>query len=412
MKFNFIIPSWSYWQEPTRAQPLTQMYLSTILEQEGHSVIFTDFRDGIKDPEDADAFLYTVASPDMVEVEEMVKLFRKTKRAAHIAGGPHVNIFPDDSLEIFDSIVLGNGEESIKQIGKDLEHGWTKRRYNMKAEGEYPFTKRHFLPKEKIVTSLFKTEDIPSTTVLFSHGCPYSCSFCANYNRQPIRSRSIESISQEIDYLKKEYGIRGLSLQDEICFPKNAIEFLDMIKSKGIYWRGQTRAGTPKELLRKAKESGCLELSFGLESADQNTIDIARKGMRVEIVRQTLSDCKEIGIKTRLYLLNGLPGEPEDIVSKTKLFIEDTKPDVVLLSTLQPYPGSDIYNNPSKYGIKSIDRDFAKYNHLRCRFADSKDKLEEAVPFEYEKGRGFTRERIMSNLIELQTYLRDRGLNK
>jgi hypothetical protein len=107
-----------------------------------------------------------------------------------------------------------------------------------------------------------------------------------------------------------------------------------------------------------------------------------------------------------------LPGEPENIVLKTKKFITEMQPDIVLMSTLQPYPGSDIYNHPEKYGIRWIDRDFSKYNHLRCRFADSKDKIEDAVPFEYEKGKGFTRKRIMENLIELQEFLRERGLNK
>lgn len=412
MRFNFIIPSWKYWAEPTRAQPLTQMYLATILENDGHLVEFIDFRDGSKIPERADAYLYTVASPDFEEVRGIVASIRKRFKGIHIAGGPHVNIFPEESLEVFDSIVLGNGEESIRQIARDIDTKKVQKRYNIAIKGEYPFSRRHFLPKEKIVTNLFKTEDIPSTTALFSHGCPFSCSFCANYNRQQIKSRSIESISQEIDYLKKDYGIKGLSLQDEICFPNAPYGFLEMIKSKSIFWRGQTRAGTPKDILKKAKESGCLELSFGLESVDQHTLDLTRKGMKVETIRQTLKDCRKIGIKTRLYLLNGLPGEPEDIVSRTKKFIEETKPDVVLLSTLQPYPGSDIYNNPKKYGIRTIDRDFTKYNHLRCRFADSKDKLEEAVPFEYEEGKGFTRERIMGNLIELQAYLRERGMNK
>jgi radical SAM superfamily enzyme YgiQ (UPF0313 family) len=414
MNFNFIIPSWSYWEEPTRAQPLTQLYLATILENEGHKVEFTDFRDGLKQPNKTDAYLYTIASPDIKEVEEIIKGIRKRfPFSIHIGGGPHVNIFPEESKEIFDSCVLGSGEESIKHVGRDLETGKLRRTYQIPIGKDYPFPKRHFLPKDKIVTSLFKTENIPSTTVLFAHGCPFYCAFCANYNRQPIRQRSLESVSDEIDYLKNEYGIKGLSLQDEICFPKDdPTAFLGLLESKGIVWRGQTRAGVSIDKLERSKQSGCLELSIGLESVDQSVINLMRKGIKVDMVRQTLRDCKKVGINTRLYLLNGLPGEPKDIVKRTKEFIEQENPDFVLLSTLQPYPGSDIYNHPENYGIKWIDKDFTKYNHLRCRFADSKDRLNEAVPFEYEQGRGFTRQEIMDNLINLQTYLRERGLNK
>jgi radical SAM superfamily enzyme YgiQ (UPF0313 family) len=410
MKFNFIIPSWSYWAEPTRAQPLTQLYLATILENEGHEIKFIDFRDGKKKIPKSDANFYTVASPDFEEVKNIVK----NNSGMHIAGGPHINIFSNESLEIFDAICIGRGEESIKQIARDIKTGTLKKIYQIKAKEDYPYTKRHFLPRKKIVTSLFKTEDIPSTTVLFSHGCPFNCSFCANYERGPIIRRSLKSISEEIDYLKYEYGIRGLSLQDEICIPygNEAYSLLELLSQKGIKWRGQLRAGISKDILDLARRSGCVELSFGLESVDQKTLDLTNKGMKVEIVKQTLRDCKKVGIKTRLYLLNGLPGEPENIVLKTKKFITEMQPDIVLMSTLQPYPGSDIYNHPEKYGIRWIDRDFSKYNHLRCRFADSKDKIEDAVPFEYEKGKGFTRKRIMENLIELQEFLRERGLNK
>jgi anaerobic magnesium-protoporphyrin IX monomethyl ester cyclase len=411
MKFNFVIPSWSYWEQPTIAQPLTQMYLATILENEGHEIRFIDFRDGKKTIPKADANFYTVASPDFEEVRQIIK----ENPGVHIAGGPHVNIFPDKSLEVFDAIAIGRGEEAIKQIAKDLQNNNLKRKYDLPVKEQYPFPKRHFLPKEKVVTSLFKTIDIPSTTVLFSHGCPMQCIFCANYNRQQTNRRKLEDISDEIDYLKREYKIKGLSLQDEICIPVNhrdAEKFLKLMWSKEIIWRGQTRAGVDEDIIKMASLCGCLELSVGLESIEQSVLDLNRKGIKVEQVEHTLSLCKKYGIKTRLYLLNGLPGEPKDIVKRTIEFLDRVNPDVVLLSTLQPYPGSEIYNHPERFGIAHIDKDFSKYNHLKCRFANSKDNLGDTVPFEYEKDRGISREQLTDNLITLQTYLRSRGMNK
>ncbi len=416
MKANFIIPSWKYWAEPTRAQPLTQMYLATILENEGHDVHMTDLRTGNKKIPEADAFFYTVASPDMDEIskipEAVKKFYPKTK---HIAGGPHVSIFPDECENVFDAVVVGKGEEAIKQIARDVETDTLKSRYEMPANGEYPFPRRHFLPKDKIVTNLFKTIDVPSTTVLFSHGCPMSCTFCANYNRGPIQRRSLESIGEEIDYLKREYNIEGLSLQDEICIPPRndeAVEFLDLMRRKQLLWRGQTRAGVPKKILKKAADSGCFELSLGLESVDNKVLKLSKKGIKVRTAQRTLRDCRDIGLKTRLYLLNGLPGEPRNIADKTIDFLERTQPDVVLLSTLQPYPGSEIYEHPERFGMTITNKDFSTYNHLRCRFKDSDDSLEDAVPFEYEKGRGLSKEQIMANLERLQHYLIERGMNK
>lgn len=417
IKANFVIPSWSYWKEPLRAQPLTQLYLATILEREGHNVTITDLRDGQKDISKADIYFYTVASPDLKEVQGIVKDLRiKYPKAKHVAGGPHPTIFPD--VEGFDAVVVGRGEEAVKHITSQT---WPLQQlqkvYKVPVDlKDYPYPKRHFLPKDKIVNdNLFKTDNIRSTTAQFSFGCPYECGFCANYNRGPIRRNSLKKISDEIDYLKTEYGIKGLSLQDEIAIPldkKEAITFLELLKSKDIKWRGQIRALQDTSILRLAKESGLVELSFGLESVDEDVLKFMNKRINVSDVERTLQACKEYNIKTRLYLLNGLPGEKPSIVEQTKQFIDRTNPDLVLLSSFQPYPGCPIERNPEKYGIEWMSKEYDKFNHLVCRFEHSKDDVSYAVPYRFAPGKGMSRNQITSNLLNLQAYLRDRGVNK
>ena len=259
MKANIIIPSWKYWHQPLRAQPLTALYLATILEDNGAEVSITDFRDGEKVVEEADYYLYTICSPDLKECQGLAKKIKeKYPDSIHVAGGPHPTIFSGSKLDEFDISIAGPGEEFLYNLAR--------------SNKRVPFPKRHFLPEEKIVNDdLFKTDTIRSTTAQFSFGCPYACSFCANYSRGPIRRNSLEDISDEIDYLKSEYGIEGLSLQDEIVIPfkrKEAEEFLALLKSKNISWRGQTRALKDTSILKEAKESGLVELSFGLESVN------------------------------------------------------------------------------------------------------------------------------------------------
>ena len=416
MKANFIIPSWSYWKEPLRAQPLTQLYLATILEQEGVDVTFTDFRDKPnwnipKIIKEVDMYLYTVASPDFKEVEQIRQGIKKSyPKSKHIAGGPHASIVPQD-FENFDSVVVGRGEEALTKILEDFPDVHSL--YKEKADGLYPFPRRHFLSKEKIaMNNLFKTDNMKSTTAQFSFGCLFSCSFCANYNKDSLRRNPLEQISEEIDYLKSEYGIEGLSLQDEICIPKKPTKYLDMLISKNIKWRGQVRATIDENTMQHAKESGLIELAFGLESCDQDVLDCTNKKIKVEDVERTLEYCKKYDIKTRVYLLNGLPGEDESIVPKTIEFIERNNPDLVLLSSLMPYPGSPIERNPEKYGMKNLKTDYENFNHLLCRFDDSNDNIENAVPYEFEEGKGLSRGEIKNNLINLQSYLRGRDMNK
>ena len=417
MKANFIIPSWKYWKEPLRAQPLTQLYLSTILEEKGVDVEFTDFRA----PKDwveprvvnkADLYLYTIASPDLKECQQIASSIKKAyPNSKHIAGGPHPSILPHETKG-FDAIVVGRGEGALEEILKDFPY-LSQYYWNFDVKKDYPFPKRHFLLKEHIVNdNLFKTDNIKSTTAQFSFGCPFSCSFCANYNKGTIRRNSLEKVSQEIDYLKQEYGIEGLSLQDEICIPRKSKEYLDMLTTKNIKWRGQIRATINEDTLKHAKESGLVELSFGLESCDQRVLDLANKHIKVEDVERTLKYCNKYDVKTRVYLLNGLPGEDKSIVKKTINFIDKNNPDLILLSSLMPYPGSPIANNPEKYGIKWISKDYENFNHLLCRFNDSKDNPKFAVPYEFEEGKGMPRQQIMDNMLNLQSYLRGRDMNK
>lgn len=418
IKATFIVPSWHYWKEPTRAQPLTTLYLATILQEKGINTKITDLRGDNPDKiYKADIYFYTVASPDYEEVKGLVhNLKHKFPNAKHIAGGPHPTLMPDECLSTFDSVVIGRGENALVKIIEDFPN--VSPVYSIPVDYSkevFPFPKREFIKPKKVVTSLFKTEDVPSSTVLFSHGCPFNCSFCANYNRGKIERRNNEQISKEIEYLIKNYNIKGLSLQDEICIPLDydeAKSWADNIGKYNLKWRGQIRAGIDNRIIKLAKESGCIELSFGLESVSPRALKIAEKRIKLSDVEKTLKDCQDNNIKTRVYLINGLPGEPKDIVRQTKQFIEKNKPDVVLLSSLQPYPGSPIYENPERYEIKWIDKHYDKYNHLRCRFADSQDSLEETVPFEYKKGRGFTRKQIYDNLLNLQKFLMERGLNK
>ena len=59
-----------------------------------------------------------------------------------------------------------------------------------------------------------------------------------------------------------------------------------------------------------------------------------------------------------------------------------------------------------------MSKDYDQFNHLLCRFADSKDNPENAVPYEYKKGKGLSRKQIIDNMLELQSFLRGRDMNK
>ena len=416
IRASFIVSSWYYWINPIKQQPLTQLYLATLLDENADvDVGLIDLRGNpnIEIPE-RDIYFYTIISPDFQELIDLnAQIRNKYPAAVHVAGGIHASFYPHEVKRYFDSVVIGDGEEIFNIILEDYKKGSLLPIYKNSSKKFQTMPKRHFIPKERVISSLFKSRpEIRATTAFFSKGCPFLCGFCANYEPHQLYRKTIDNIIAEIDYLKSEYSIEGIALVDDICIPlaeNQADEYLKRVRHANIYWRGQTRAGVPQKILAKAREAGCLELAFGAESVSPEVLKIIDKRVEIATLKQTIKDCKDVGIWVQICLINGLPGEPENVVEITKEFINEVNPNSVVLCSLLVYPGSPFFINPKKYGITRIDMDYRKYQVVISRFKDI-DTNRRNLNFRYENG--FSEEQIIEHLLELQNFLTDEGYNK
>lgn len=433
LQVGFVMPSSGQNDKPFRNQPLVLLYLLTILEDKfGDSVNLSliDLRGVDEDsllfhiPE-KDVFLYSAATLDFAEVVTIVQGLRSIyPKAKHIAGGPHINIFPEECSKVFDAIVLGEGEESIVKVINDILAQDLKPVYR---QGEpvnldaYPYPDRKYLPRKAVVdTDLLGGSylDLPGTTFLFSRGCPFNCYFCANKELTfgPVRFRSPQLIEEEIEYLKREYQIEALAIKDDNSIPVNkrvARPILEAIGRTGIKWRGQSRAnGVHPDIVKLAAEAGCVDIAVGIESASQEVLKLINKNIDLDKAKEYIHLLKKAGIGVRLLFIMGLPGEPDDIVERTLSFIDEIEPSSVLLSILCPLPGSELFMQPKQFGITINTFDWRKYSLTAGRFRE--DELPDIV-FEYDKvtpwGKGMSKERIFQNYIQLQSILRKRELN-
>ncbi len=433
MKVNFITCSGEENYEPFRNQPLGTFHLMTLLEDKFKDRIdlsLTDLRgiqlkDAIYHIPESEVYMYSVASREYPETVGIVKKIRETyQNTKHIAGGSHINAFPKESQEIFDTIALGEGEESIKRIVNDLFDSRLKKVYNQQEKiniNEYPIPLRKYATKSSIVIKGLiggKYLDLPGTIALFSRGCPYSCHFCANgIMKGRVRFRTSELIKEEINYLKKEYGIKALAIKDDQSIPTNrkiSKPILEAIAETDIIWRGQSRAnGIDYDIAKLAKESGCHDLGIGIESASQEVLNNINKKIDLDEAQKYLKILKDVGIGRRLHFILGLPGEKEDIADKTIEFIKRAEPSSVLLSLLCPTPGSEIYKNPERFGIELMNNlTFDKLGVAFGRFDENEKakaifKYKQKTPF----GKSLTMEQIVRNYTKVQTFLRDNNYN-
>jgi len=169
---------------------------------------------------------------------------------------------------------------------------------------------------------------------------------------------------EELNTVINRYGFENVIFEDDnICLVrKRAFKIFRAIEKLGVNFRMCPRADSmDKKLLKVAKESGVTEISFGVESGSQKMLDRMNKRLSVTRARQAIKEAKSIGMIVKVYLIVGFPGETWQSVEETKQFIKDTEPDKWLLQNFVPYPGTDVWNNPTKYGVTRISHDFDKF---------------------------------------------------
>jgi radical SAM superfamily enzyme YgiQ (UPF0313 family) len=437
LKIGFICPSSDYLYDPFRGDPHTHFQILTVLEEAlgGQVEVFLIDMRGIKRdfafshlPE-CDVYLYSLYTLDYDELVSIAKWLRsRYPKSKHLTGGPHAATFQDESLSVFDALMIGDGEDTVVQAVTDILNGAGLQKIYVQHDpvdiNRFPVPRRKYLPTSSIAREglmAIKTksgyEKMISTTAIFSRGCPYQCAFCSLPSRRKfspgIRYRKPELIEEEIEYLKREYQIKGINMFDEIGIPPNeraAIPHLEALGRTGILWRAQMRAdGVTPQIVKLARESGCLQLSMGVESVSQRSLDIVNKRIKVDRAKETIRLLKENKIESRIYLVSGMPGEPETIVDQTLDFLEETQPDSVVLSLFTVRPGTEIFHHPERYGIKKVRQDWRSTMHLHGRYEEETPTL----TFEYEDetpwGKGFSKERIIGNFQELQAKINERG---
>jgi len=100
------------------------------------------------------------------------------------------------------------------------------------------------------------------------------------------------------------------------------------------------------DLLKMLAETGCAEISFGVESGSQRILDAMDKRVTVERQKKAIMDAKRAGLVVKAFFVVGFPGENSESIEETKRFFSDATPDKWLLSVFSPLPGSEAWRNP------------------------------------------------------------------
>ena len=391
-----IIPPSPFLGDQKRNTPLGILYVAASLIEYGYDVQMADLRnvaqstwrhDFAKNIPVCDVYGITATTPEYPFAVKIAGALRHRIPDAIVLGGMHVTAV-GSADPVFDSVIIGEGEISILKLMNDVEAGTLQPEYRSPLIAPKKFyvstlePARHLLPEPSFINTELCEKGERATAIIASRGCPFDCSFCASstmWNRL-LRYRDPREVYYEIKKIIDVYGVRQFRFQDDtLTANKNwVIEFCDIIDANNlnIKWRANSRVDfMDGAVLQRMYDAGCYELDFGVEDISQRVLDINNKKVMVQDIYNSLQLTKDIGIKTRVFLMIGLPGQGNDVATKMIQFIEDVAPDAVDLSTFVPMPGSDVYNNPDKYGIVlHEDVDFSDYVFTLGLYGDEADR--------------------------------------
>ena len=312
----------------------------------------------------------------------------KSKGAKVVVGGPHASFMAEEILRSgsADFVVRGEGEHTVLELveaisgGGNLEQikGLSYRTDNQiihNSDRTYsdvldslPFPARHLLNMDKYRTSKLGTRSI--TSILTSRGCPYQCSFCASSKLAGTfwRARSVESIIEEIQLIKDNYGYTAFAFVDDnfTLSPQRVIDLCKEIckRSLDIHWWCFSRVDTivkNPEMVSLMYEAGCRSTYIGIESRSQETLDFYNKKISADISREAVSILKDNKIEMTASFIIGALGEDKKMVEDTLRFAKSLNPNTVSFTILTPYPGTDLFEQVRD---RIITFDWRKYDGI------------------------------------------------
>jgi anaerobic magnesium-protoporphyrin IX monomethyl ester cyclase len=369
--------------------PLGLLYVASYARCSGYEVVVVDLSsqpsEGLIDriPDNFDVYGFSTYSATFGLTHELAAATRaRNPRALYVAGGPHATALPEKVLAAgFNIVVRGEGELAFAELLEAASAGQPVRPV---LDGTPPAPLDALpLPDYELVDLDTYTRELDGhrcISVLTSRGCPYRCTFCNSTIMgagRPIRYRGAESVVRELRYLRETYGTRHFRFQDDTFTVdrRRVRELTDHLRDEDIVYRCFARVNTfSANMAGLLRSGGCVHVSFGVETGSPKLLGTSamHKNQTPEQVRRALLNAHEAGIRARIFLIVGFPGETDRTIEETLALVKSVPWDEFSVYPLIAYPGTALHERPEEFGITWINKDYSEYlqigNDFRAGF--------------------------------------------
>lgn len=337
---------------------------------------------GVLEDRVGDVVGITAMTFTLVDVIKTAQLVKRIKpNCTVVLGGPHVHLYPEETVRRpeVDLLVQGEGEIAFLELLNNLENKaayphlkglvWIDDRGNVVNNGIAPSTRnldelglpaRHLTDVTKYTSLLAKNNVI--TTMFTSRGCPYRCTFCDRPFSPVIsgfRWRSAAHVADEMEECLRLGISEAFIYDDTFTVRKERIhELCDEIARRKIKFKWDVRAHVntvDRDLLEHMQAAGCNRIHYGVESGNDRMMKVIQKNTTVERVKKVVVETRKAGLEVLCYFIIGQQTETAEDINDTTSLAQELHPNFVHFTIFCPYPGTQIYFEGLESGIIKED---------------------------------------------------------
>ena len=167
------------------------------------------------------------------------------------------------------------------------------------------------------------------------------------------------------EMLKDAYGIKGFAVVGDnfLVNKKKVCNICESISDLGLKWSTLSRVDTiDYDVLEVMRDAGCIEIKFGVESGSETILKAMGKGISVNQIYNAIKITHSAGIKVKVFIIHGYPGENMETTQKTITLLDDLSKIIERVSLFRfvPLPGSRVYNEAGRNQLIVTDNDWKR----------------------------------------------------
>jgi radical SAM superfamily enzyme YgiQ (UPF0313 family) len=388
-----------WFNKPTYVYPMVPAYAATMAARAGHQVLWAD---GIAEKWTVEQFeaAYREFAPDLSLMEvktpvvrrcwEAVRRLKQIHPAGRIAfGGDHVTALPEESLSQcpVDFVLTGGDYDFLlAELLRHLEGQggmpagvWHRADGRVAHSGPFELSRDlndlPMLDRDLTRWRLYSTENgnfkyTPGTYTMAGRDCWWGqCAFCSwttLYDRWRVQRP--EKLLDEIGFILDRYPVKEI-FDDSGTFPagKWLRTFCEGMIARGYHRRvvlgcNMIPGVLNAEMYDLMARANFRFVLFGLESANQATLERIRKCGKARDIEESMRMAKRAGLEPHVTCMVGYPwetrAEAQATIDLTRSLFARGYIDTLQATVVIPYPGTPLFKECREKGwLKTEDWD-------------------------------------------------------